>query len=1638
MTNRRGAQVDTVVLAFMIADIRGYSRFSRERGDASAAALAKHFADLARDAVEARGGTVVELRGDEAFAAFPTAAEAVQAAVELQLTCTEETERDATLPLLVGIGIDVGPAVPVEDGYRGIAINLAARLCSAAGAGQVLLSATAAELSARVADDIEFRPHGTSTFKGFDEPVDVVEARSRCSPAPIVDTAHTSSLPPELVDQFPLVGRTHELRWLRGTWRQVRRSRGRVLVVSGPAGIGKTRLASELAAHVQQYGATRYAGPGGLATATALSALAEARTAETPTLVVIDHVDVIGHDAVETIVRAAVEIATKPVLILLLLRDLAAVPSLSELVDSNVVTDAHRRLPALSAADIADIVGLYAGEAATEAPIEMIVRASRGVPALVHEQAGGWAQSETTRRLEAAASFMAAARDRRSSDLEFANNVIGLKLGRLYAPEESSAAHGLDALGPYKGLASFGADDAAWFFGREQIVGELAARTVGSGALAVLGASGSGKSSVVAAGLLPSLRAGLLPGSERWRQASLRPGGMPMAALREALASQADDPIAVATAELGEGGRLVLVVDQFEEVFTACEEDAERRDFLAALSAHATMQPDRFVVVATLRSDYYGRLAEHPALAALFADNHILLGPLTRAELHRVVQLPAQRAGVRIEAALIDALVDEAAPEPGALPLLSTALVELWQARSSGWIRIAAYHEGGGIRGAVARLADASYAQLDEADRVAAKRVLLRLASSAEGDAATRRRVELDEFDLHRDVSARHVIDRFTADRLLTVSGTTVEVAHEALLREWPRLRGWLEEDVQGRHLRQHLTVAARGWDGVGRERAELYRGARLSAALEWSSEHPTELNDLERAFLTASREASEQEATRARQANRRLRALLAGAVALLLVAVAAGVVALVQRASAQRASTSALADSLGAQAVSQPRLDRAMLLAREAVALHTADRTRSELLSTLLRAPSVLRTFHVNVNRLNGIALSPDATLLALADNDNHVVVEDAATGHVIRRLATAGNFVAFAPNGDLLRLPPNPKVFVGLQRLAARTGAVLGTWRFADSVLRRATVLRSTNPGLPAFVTNPPFAFAPDGHSAVVSMFAKATDAPDNFVFRLSYPDGRLIGPMIKVPNTGDFPDVNYADHGRDIVTHDASHLSVFDAASGRVVHSYAATIEGAETVSVDGNNLAYARPDGSVSFLDLRTGRTRPGIGVVPSGISAMTFAEHDRVLVTGGLNGALQLWNVADRHVMQSLPGHAANIVGIAVSPDAATLYTASFDNIGIAWDLTGHRGAVPAFSAITTDPTFGAFSIAVSADNRTIAVGSASGRVALRDARTFALVATLPAGAGPIAAVDWSPDGAHLMVAETAVSPTHELGGSSLRIYDVRNRRAPHLLRTLASPLPGINWATFTRDGSAVVACGVAPSGAPHSAAGAIIESRVSDGRLVAAPTYLDKGLPVFVAPGATADRVVVSGWSASYELVDPRHRKVIAQTGGLGELIPGDAYSPDGSTVASVTFEGKLVLSDAYTGRTERVVQLVAEPLAAVAYSPDGRMLATVDTSDNTRLYDAKTLRQIGTTYTPPWAQAASASGGIDFSYAEFAPDGRHLYISNQNAQVWVLPTSVDLWIADACHIANRSFTRVEWSQFVPGRSYQPSCSQPG
>jgi hypothetical protein len=505
-------------------------------------------------------------------------------------------------------------------------------------------------------------------------------------------------------------------------------------------------------------------------------------------------------------------------------------------------------LEPLGAEALSEIAALYVSPGGTAIPAQVLIAETAGGPLEAHRVASEWAREEAAKRLVAAAGRAETERgEAPATEAELAENVIEHQAararGRLYTLdhlEPDAGGEGPPAPGvcPFLGLATFDSAHAGYFFGRERLVAEMVTRLVGTPLLAVVGPSGSGKSSAVRAGLLPALADGALPGSECWRQVLIRPGEQPLIELQRALSpARAESPgvernMVEICAGLAPGERLVLAVDQFEEIFTACRDEAERAGFLEALVSAADDRDRRVAIVLAVRADFHGRCAALERLAELVSANQVLVGPMRGDELRRAIELPARRVGLQVERALAEALIAEVHDEPGGLPLLSTALLELWRERDGHALRRSAYARTGGVRGAVPRLAEETYGRLGELERRAARRILLRLADGGADAMFVRPRVPREELDLDRDQHAAGALATLIDQRRVSADERSVEVAHEALLREWPRLRAWLEDDAEGRRLHQHLIHAAHDWNARGRDPGELYRGARLASTL--------------------------------------------------------------------------------------------------------------------------------------------------------------------------------------------------------------------------------------------------------------------------------------------------------------------------------------------------------------------------------------------------------------------------------------------------------------------------------------------------------------------------------------------------------------------------------------------------------------------------------------------------------------------------------------------------------------------------------------------------------------------------------------------------------------------------------------
>ncbi|HEX4009145.1 MAG TPA: BTAD domain-containing putative transcriptional regulator [Solirubrobacteraceae bacterium] len=1199
------------------------------------------------------------------------------------------------------------------------------------------------------------------------------------------------------------------------------------------------------------------------------------------------------------------------------------------------------------------------------------------------------------------------------------------------APARAGEPATAGAVCPFKGLASFDSTDAEYFCGRERVVSDLVARLAEWTLVGILGPSGIGKSSLLRAGVLPALRAGALPGSAGWRQVLIRPGEHPVAELRRAAGSGGLD---AALDRLAPGERMVIAVDQMEELFTVCEDPREQSAFLTALASAARDHERRVFVICALRADFYGRIGAHQPFAQLLSQSHALVGPMGRQELTQAVRQPAARAGLVIEPALVDALVSDVIDEPGGLPLLSTSLLELWLARQGRALRLHSYRSSGGVRGAVARLAEAAYMRLSEAERPIAASVLLRLVRDQDG-AIIRRRVPAAE--LERIDGARPVVAALTDARLLTASEGAIELSHEALLREWPRYRGWLDEDREGRRLHAHLTAAAGEWDSRGRDPGDLYRGARLAGALDWTAQHRGALDQLEREFIDSSRLQSDREARRQRSQNRRLRALLWGAALLLSISVLAGIVALV----AQRRATNdahlaaaearaALGRQLGAEAVSEPRLDVAMLLAREAVSLDRSPQTEGALLSTLLRYPAVVGTFALPTDSAPQLALSPDGRTLAVSDGEAGAVRFYDTASH-LTALPALSDFSgdeppAYSGDGSLLVYPAGAVLKVRSARTLALVAKLSLDPRFSPELTGQppsSSILISPDRRMVYFAY---WVLDAAGHPAGA------------YVDRWSLPSGRSLAP-VRI-DAGPLLALRLVDGGRRLVVVTARTVNTYAAPSMAPLRSVPITpaprSPTAAAVSPDGRIAAIGTQSGAVSFVDTATGVARRGAGGQGAAVAALVYAAGGGTAVSIGDDNRLVVWNPATATPVAAWNGPLGQVQNAALSANGATLYTASLDGVVLTWDLTGDRSFGHRFHLSPALPCCDPISphappVALSANGGRIAVSLGASTIGVFSARTLApqAVFTVRPRRDAITALAWSPNGNELAV-----------GGRSgiVQLWDLSG--APRLVRSLSglrsqTGLPdAIQSIAFSPDGSLVAASADSETLAVHQTAALPLATLgiwlAASGTPISVPVELGLGN----GPGGSdvlafspdGKLLAVSLLHGGVDVLDAGTGTVRRELSDPGDDIISLAFARDG-TLATGTLAGTVVLFNPATGQRVAPPLLVASaPVASVAFDPSGQRFATSGDQDGTvKLWSTATLQQEG----PDFSSDPNTTSSVVFS-----PGGGGLVAADGAGDVFTWPTAVTAWERRACAVASRNLSRTEWRRFVPELPYATVC----
>ncbi|GLZ32236.1 hypothetical protein Lesp02_44240 [Lentzea sp. NBRC 105346] len=758
---------------------------------------------------------------------------------------------------------------------------------------------------------------------------------------------------------------------------------------------------------------------------------------------------------------------------------------------------------------------------------------------------------------------------------------------RWHALAATTEPAGDDTTSPYVGLGAFQVADADRFFGRERLVEELLGLLADRRFVTVFGASGSGKSSLLRAGLLPRLSSAAL----------ITPG----------------EPLPDAD---------VVVVDQFEEVFTGC------RDADAFIDA--VVSTSRQVVVA-VRADFFAHCIARPVLAERIREAQVPVGPMTAEELRRAVVQPAAAAGCAVEGALQTAVVAEAAGQAGVLPLLSHALRETWRRRRGNTLTLAGFTAVGGLTGALARTAEAVFGALTDRQRELARGLFLRLIALGDGTEDTRRHVPHGELDDDPDLTV--VLERYTAARLLTADGHGVDLAHEALIQRWPRLRDWLADDREGRRLHRQLTEATSVWETLGRDTESLYRGTRLRVAREWAARHHTELTVRERRFLDAGHALETRRARRARQ-------LVALLVVLLVVAAGGAAVAVRAERGAAHQRDVALSQIVAGKAVALRRTDPALAaqLSLAAYRLSPTADARDSLLGSFPIPDTARLTGHTG--HVNTVAFGPDGRTIVTASHDHTARLW--RDGHEVAVLTGHGatvNAAAFSPDGTRVATASWDRTARLWDAGSSETRSVLsGHTREVNAVAfsadSRLVATASTDATVKLW----------DG-AAEVATLTGHTDAVVSVAFS---PQGNVVA-------TGGW------DHLAG-VWRDPAHPVFLTGHTAPVVWV---------AFSPDGGMLATASQDNTVRLWDMTTLRELSVLRGHEAAVRSVAFRADGRMLATGSQDNTARLWDISDPHEPKQLAmlgGHHRPVVSVAFSPDGHTLATGSDDDTALLWNI----------------------------------------------------------------------------------------------------------------------------------------------------------------------------------------------------------------------------------------------------------------------------------------------------------------------------------------------------------------------------------
>ncbi len=1268
-------------------------------------------------------------------------------------------------------------------------------------------------------------------------------------------------------------------------------------------------------------------------------------------------------------------------------------------------------------------------------------------------------------------------------------------------PGHTEFVHGA---GPYRGLFAFREEDAKFFFGREEFTEQLQDLVKKQPLVAVVGSSGSGKSSVVFAGLVATLRQ-----EGQWLIEDFRPSSHPFQALagalvpllhpdtpaqnRPALVEQFANALQKGERRLYEviqqlidsqptGTRLLLIADQFEEMFTLCEDVAMRHRFMDELVEAIDIQKFReeqnFSLVLTLRADFLGQALAYRPFATALQSADVKLGPMSRQDLVRAIANPAKRLGVTFEPGLVMRIVGDVGDEPGNLPLLEFALSALWSLREHNQMTHDAYVQIGGVAGALARHANEVYASLTPQEQKLARRAFAQMVQPGDGTEDTRR------VAVREDLTAEEwQLAQKLANERLVVTGVneagkeTVEVVHEALIRSWGLLRQWMSEDRNYRSWQERLRSAMNQWQSSGRDEGALLRGTPLQQAMEWANRETIILSTQEQTFIQNSRDAAahleqEKEAQRQREleqakalseSRRRqivvVRFASIGLAFLLILALCGAVFALWQRGIAQENALEAEIQATAAFVAQETAIANEHIAATRAVEAENAqataesDRQEAENQRSLAEAARTeAETERAEAIRQGRITLAQSLVSLSVntvnQNNDRELAALLALEANRLNN-ETNGNIGWYVDSAlrPLIGQPYFNSTLLGHSgSVRAVTFSPDGLWLASGGADNSIRLWPLADPAAAATLLT--------GHTAPVLALAFSLDGStlvsggEDGTIRVWSLDNLTQPPVILAGHSDDILALVVTPIGQLISSSLDGTVRAWDlvnlSSDSTILLEQVRPILGM-ALSADGQAVVMGSDDSTVSLYDL-VNNTQAVIGQHESSVIAVTFSPDQSRVASAGVDNTVRVWNLLD---LESDPivfrGHTSRVRGVIFLPDGQRIVSTGDDNTLRVWNLAqpeaaglvlaGHELRVRAL-ALSPEGTF----MASASDDQTIRLW--------RTDSPLAGDRILRGHNASVLAVIYAPDGRTMFTSgadnnvrlwqTSDYTETGVLTGHTGRVRALALSPTETLLASAGDDSTIRLWAWDNSAAAATVLTGHegAVRALLFSADGQFLYSAGDDGQILvwvvsnptATPTVLAsvEGA-IFSLVFAPDEQSLVVGAGDGriliWSLADPTTEPTILT--GHTDRVNALAFAPNGQQLASA--------SEDWTVRLWNWADLAAEPVLlakhqagvrSIAYAPDGSQLVSTGQDQTVLVWhpDSPT--------SPPTVLNGHTATVIDVA---FAPN-EALFATVSDDQTIRLWRPLETLVSLACQLVRRNLTPQEWGSFLADEPYQETC----